>query len=90
MMPNEPGLALNMVQQLCIGAASNGIDSTKQKVIPCTAAVRLIQLFTTKVFKIFFAMKNGTYGQKNTLIGKETWFSFRHGIEIGDAKALAL
>ena len=35
-------------------------------------------------------MKNGMYTQKNTLLGKETCFSFGHGIQIGDAKALAL
>ena len=38
----------------------------------------------------FWCMKNKMYTQKNTLLGKETWFSFGHGIQIGDAKALAL
>ena len=28
--------------------------------------------------------------KKKTLLGKETWFPFGHGIQIGDAKVLAL
>ena len=84
-----------MVQQQCIGSAVKGIDSAKEKVPPCTAAVRLPHFFSkTKVLekKIsnFLCMKNGLYTQKNTLLGKETWFSFGHGIQIVDAKALAL
>ena len=43
-----------------------------------------------KNFEIFLGIKNGIYRQKNTLIGKATWFSFGHGLQIGDAKALAL
>ena len=89
-----------MVQQLCIGSAMKEIDSTKRKVLPCTAVVRLPQLFGEKIFKIFFfrkknlkfllRLKNGIYKQKNTLTGKETWFSFEDGIQIGYAKAFAL
>ena len=88
-----------MVQQQCIGSAVKGIDSAKEKVPPCPTAVRLQQPFTKKslgkkFLKFFFqnlwCMKNGMYTQKNTLLGKETWFSFGHGIQIGDAKALAL
>ena len=91
-----------MVQQQCIGSAVKGIDSAKEKVPPCPTAVRLPQLFTKKSFRKFFffeknfffpnfwCMKNGIYTQKNILLGKETWFSFGHGIQIGDAKALAL
>ena len=91
-----------MVQQQCIGSAVNGIDSAKEKVPPCPTAVRLPQLFTKKslrkkilkknniFFPNFWCMKNGMYTQKNTLLGKETWFSFGHGIQIGEAKALAL
>ena len=41
-------------------------------------------------FRNFWRMRNGIYTQKNTLLGKEIWFSFGHGIQIGDAKALAL
>ena len=83
-----------MVQQQCIGSALKGIDSAKEKVPPCTAAVRLPQLFTKKSFKKrffqnFLCMKNGMYTQKNTLLGKETLFSFGYGIQNGDAKALA-
>ena len=90
-----------MVQQQCIGSAVKGIDSAKEKVPPCPTAVRVPQLFTKKSFrknvflkkKIFFSnfwcMKNGMCTQKNTLLGKETWFSFGHGIQKGDAKALA-
>ena len=97
---NEPGSA--MVQQQRIGSALKGIDSAKEKVPPCLTAVRLPQLFTKKRFwkiiffskKFFFskflAHKNGMYTQKNTLLGKETWFSFGHAIQIRDAKALAL
>ena len=47
-------------------------------------------VFCKKKFDIFLRMKNGIYRQKNTLIGKRTWFSFGHEIQIGDAKALAL
>ena len=88
-----------MVPQQCIGTAVKGIDSAKEKVPPCPTVVRLPQLFTKKSFKKknfkkffpnFWCMKNGMYTLKNTLLGKETWFSFGHGIQIGDAKALAL
>ena len=48
-------------------------------------------IFLKKIFFLnFWCMKKGMYTQKNTLLGKETWFSFGHGIQIGDAKALAL
>ena len=91
-----------MVQQQCIGSVVKGIDSAKEKVPPYTAAVRLPQLFMKKkhskeiffseiiFFQYFLCMKNGIHTQKNTLLGKETWFSFGHKIQIGDAKALAL
>ena len=81
-----------MVQQQCIGSAVKGIDSAKEKVPPCTAAVglRIKKLEKKFFFQKFLCMKNGMYTQKNTLLGKETWFSFGHGIRIGDAKALAL
>ena len=89
-----------MVQQQCVGSAVKGMDSAKEKVPPCTAAVRLPQLFTKKKvfkknfgkkkFQNFLCMKNGMYAQKNTSLGKETCFSFGHGIQIGDARALAL
>ena len=91
-----------MVQQQCIGSDVKGIDSAKEKVPPWPTAVRLPQLLTKKSFRkknfkkknIFFpnfwCIKNGMYTQKNTLLGQETWFSFGHGIQIGDAKALAL
>ena len=94
---NEPGSA--MVQQQCIGSAVKGIDSAKEKVPPCPTAVNFSQKKVLEFFfflkkKFFFPnfwfMKNGMYTQKNTLLGKETWFSFGHGIQIGDAKALAL
>ena len=91
-----------MVQQQCIGSDVKGIDSAKEKVPPCTAGVCLPQRFTNKRFqkKFFFATKsffqnvlcmiNGMYTQKNTLLGKEVWFSFGQGIQIGDAMALVL
>ena len=91
-----------MVQQQCIGSAVKGIDSPNEKVPPCQTAVRLPQLFTKMFFEKnlflkkntflpnFRCMKNRMYTQKNTLLGKETWFSFGHGIQRGDAKALAL
>ena len=76
------------------GSAVKRIDSAKEKVPPCTAAVRLPQPFTQKNFSKFFirdfffqnflCTKNGMYTQKNTLLSKERWFSFGHGIQIGD------
>ena len=76
-----------MVQEQCMGSAAKGIDSAKEKVSACPTAVRLPQHFTKKVLEKFFfpkfwRMKNGMYTQKNTLLGKETWFSFGHGIQI--------
>ena len=53
-MQNEPGSAWRMEQQLCIGSAMKGIDSTKQKVLPCTAAVRLPQLSRKYFFQMFY------------------------------------
>ena len=89
-----------MVQQQCIGSAMKGIHSAKEKVLPCTAAVRLPQLCRKKDFRTFFVenvflkivlcIKNWIDRQEKPLLGKETCFFFGHGIQIGDAKALAL